>query len=196
MYQAKSHADSAGRSARRAERAIRRRRKSWLLLIAVAAMLLAAVGGTVAFLVTRTDAKENTFVPSKVACAVEETFQNNIKTDVKVKNTGDTAAYLRAVVVVTWQDAAGNVLGAAPVQGEDYAITMPADGKWAQAADGYWYYSEVVAPNASTEALIGECKPLKAAPQAGYTLHVEILASAIQSTLGSTAQAAWAAAAN
>ena len=111
-----------------------------------------------------------------------------------MKNTGDTAAYLRAAVLVTWQDASGNVLGTAPVAGQDYSITMPASAKWAQAKEGFWYYSEAVAPGASTEALIGECKPLKAAPQAGYTLHVEIVASAIQSTLGTNAQTAWAAA--
>ena len=186
MYQAKYQAEGARRSTRR-------NKKAWLLLIAVAAMLLAVVGGTVAYLVTRTNSKVNTFTPSKVACAVEETFKNNVKSDVQVKNTGDTEAYLRAVVLVTWQDASGNVLGTAPVAGQDYSITMPGSTKWAQ-ADGFWYYSEAVAPGASTEALIGECRPLKAAPQAGYTLHVEIVASAIQSTLGAKAQAAWAAA--
>lgn len=186
MYQAKYQAEGAGRSTRR-------NKKAWLLLIAVAAMLLAVVGGTVAYLVTRTNPKVNTFTPSKVACSVVETFKNNVKSNVQVKNTGDTAAYLRAAVLVTWQDASGNVLGTAPVAGQDYSITMPASAKWAQ-ADGFWYYSEAVAPGASTEALIGECQPLKAAPQAGYTLHVEIVASAIQSTLGTNAQAAWAAA--
>lgn len=187
MYQAKYQAEGARRSTRR-------NKKAWLLLIAVAAMLLAVVGGTVAYLVTRTNPKVNTFTPSKVACLVEETFKNNVKSNVQVKNTGDTAAYLRAAVLVTWQDASGNVLGTAPVAGQDYSITMPASDKWAQANDGFWYYSEAVAPGAYTEALIGECKPLKAAPQAGYTLHVEIVASAIQSTLGTNAQAAWAAA--
>lgn len=187
MYQAKYQVEGAGRSTRR-------NKKAWLLLIAVAAMLLAVVGGTVAYLVTRTNSKVNTFTPSKVACSVVETFKNNVKSNVQVKNTGDTAAYLRAAVLVTWQDASGNVLGTAPVAGQDYSITMPASGKWAQANDGFWYYSEAVAPGASTEALIGECQPLKAAPQAGYTLHVEIVASAIQSTLGTNAQTAWAAA--
>lgn len=187
MYQAKYQVEGARRSTRR-------NKKAWLLLIAVAAMLLAVVGGTVAYLVTRTSPEVNTFTPSKVACSVVETFKNNVKSNVQVKNTGDTAAYLRAAVIVTWQDASGNVLGTAPVAGQDYSITMPASGKWAQANDGFWYYSEAVAPGASTEALIGECQPLKAAPQAGYTLHVEIVASAIQSTLGTNAQTAWAAA--
>ena len=188
MYQAKYQAEGARRSTRR-------NKKAWLLLIAVAAMLLAVVGGTVAYLVTRTNSKVNTFTPSKLACSVVETFKNNVKSNVQVKNTGDTAAYLRAAVIVTWQDANGNVLGTAPVKGQDYSITMPANGKWAQDdGDGFWYYSEAVAPGASTEALIEKCEPLEAAPQAGYTLHVEIVASAIQSTLGTSAQAAWAAA--
>lgn len=186
MYQAKYQAEGARRSTRR-------NKKAWLLLIAVAAMLLAVVGGTVAYLVTRTSPEVNTFTPSKVACLVEETLKNNVKSNVQVKNTGDTAAYLRAAVIVTWQDANGNVLGTAPMAGQDYSITMSASDKWEQ-TDGFWYYSEAVAPGASTEALIGECKPLKAAPQAGYTLHVEIVASAIQSTLGTNAQTAWAAA--
>ena len=70
---------------------------------------------------------------SKVACLVEETFKNNVKSNVQVKNTGDAAAYLRAAVLVTWQDASGNVLGTAPVAGQDYSITMPASAKWAKA---------------------------------------------------------------
>ena len=188
MYQAKYQAQGARRSTRR-------NKKAWLLLIAVAAMLLAVVGGTVAYLVTRTNSKVNTFTPSKVACSVVETFKNNVKSNVQVKNTGDTAAYLRAAVIVTWQDANGNVLGTAPVAGQDYSIAMPASAKWAKDdGDGFWYYSEAVAPGASTEALIKNCEPLEAAPQAGYTLHVEIVASAIQSTLGTSAQTAWAAA--
>lgn len=187
MYQAKYQAEGARRSTRR-------NKKAWLLLIAVAAMLLAVVGGTVAYLVTRTNSKVNTFTPSKVACLVEETFKNNVKSNVQVKNTGDTAAYLRAAVLVTWQDASGNVLGTAPVAEQDYSITMPASAKWAQAMMASGTIARQLAPGASTEALIGECQPLKAAPQAGYTLHVEIVASAIQSTLGTNAQAAWAAA--
>ena len=126
MYQAKYQVEGAGRSTRR-------NKKAWLLLIAVAAMLLAVVGGTVAYLVTRTSPEVNTFTPSKVACSVVETFKNNVKSNVQVKNTGDTAAYLRAAVLVTWQDASGNVLGTAPAIRCMWKSSLPQSrAHWAQ----------------------------------------------------------------
>ena len=39
--------------------------------------------------------------------------------------------------------------------------------------------------------LITECKPLKAAPVAGYTLHVEILAQSIQAEPDAAVKEAW-----
>jgi len=153
--------------------------KKTLLLISLAMVLVLAIGGTIAFLATNTQDVKNSFAPSQVSCVVEETFENNVKTNVTVKNTSDIDAYLRAAVVVTWQNANGDVLGVAPVKDKDFTMEL-GDGWDTDTTDGYYYYPNAVKPGASTTELITECKVLKAAPEAGYTLHVEIIASAIQ----------------
>lgn len=149
------------------------------IALSLALILTFAIGGTIAFLATNTQDVKNSFAPSQVSCVVEETFENNVKTNVTVKNTSDIDAYLRAAVVVTWQNANGDVLGVKPVKGEDFTMKL-GDGWDTDTTDGYYYYPTAVKPGESTEKLIEKCEVLKAAPEAGYTLHVEIIASAIQ----------------
>ena len=76
-------------------------KKTVVLLTAIAVLLCATVGGTVAYLVTSTRSITNTFTPSNVTISIEESMSGNVKNDVKIKNTGNTAAYIRAAVVVT-----------------------------------------------------------------------------------------------
>lgn len=161
-------------------------KKSIALLISLILVLTVTVGGTLAFLIATSDTVKNTFTPSSVTTEVYEEFENNLKKNVSIKNTGDTAAYIRAAVVVTWQDENGNVHGTVPANG-DYEITYnlydqtnPV-GKWELGTDGFYYWTSPVAPDATTGVLITEAKPLKAAPAEGYTLCIEILGSGIQS---------------
>lgn len=175
---------------------LRRPKRLATLLVSLVLVLGVAVGGTVAFLSTRTDSKENTFTPSKVTCAVTETFNNNVKSNVAVKNTGDTTAFIRAAINVTWmsnKDAANQTVSAkVPVKDTDYSITFAKNTNWIQGADGYYYYQLPVGPQDSTEVLIEECKLLKdAAVPDGYHLSVEIVASAIQSVPEAAVKAAW-----
>jgi len=181
---------------------LRRPKRLATLLVSLLLVLGVAVGGTVAFLSTRTDSKVNTFTPSEVTCAVTETFENNVKSQVAVKNTGDTTAFIRAAINVTWmKDAeagtkynAGDqtVSAKVPVKDTDYSITFAKNTNWIQGADGYYYYKLPVAPQGSTEVLIEECKLLEnASVPDGYHLSVEIVASAIQSAPDSVVQNMW-----
>ena len=104
------------------ERSCRRSGKAIALLVSVLLIVTVAVGGTVAFLVAGTDPLQNLFTPSKVTTEVGETLEGSEKRTVFIKNTGDTAAWIRAAVVVTWQDEVGNVYGQTPVAGTDYTI--------------------------------------------------------------------------
>ena len=177
-------------------------RRTLRLFVCAAAMLGVAVGGTVAFLSTRTDSKVNTFTPSKVTCEVTETFENNVKSHVAVQNTGDTTAFIRAAINVTWMknEEAGTEYNAAdqtvsakvPLKGTDYSITLAENNNWIQGADGYYYYKLPVNPQGSTGVLIEECELLKnASVPDGYHLSVEIVASAIQSAPDSVVQSMW-----
>lgn len=175
---------------------LRRPKRLATLLVSLLLVLGVAVGGTVAFLSTRTDSKENTFTPSKVTCEVTETFNNNVKSQVAVKNTGDTTAFIRAAINVTWmsnQDAANQTVSAkVPVKDKDYSITFAKNTNWIQGADGYYYYQLPVDPKDSTGVLIEECKLLNyASVPDGYHLSVEIVASAIQSAPDSVVQSMW-----
>lgn len=175
---------------------LRRPKRLATLLVSLLLVLGVAVGGTVAFLSTRTDSKVNTFTPSEVTCEVTETFNNNVKSQVAVKNTGDTTAFIRAAINVTWmsnQDAANQTVSAkVPVKDTDYSITFAKNTNWIQGADGYYYYQLPVDPQGSTEVLIEECKLQEnASVPDGYHLSVEIVASAIQSAPYSVVQSMW-----
>ena len=175
-------------------------RKATLVVVLVAVILAASVGGTLAYLATKTDALENIFQPVKVTSKVEETMSSDglTKSDVAIKNTGDIPAYLRAAVVITWQNDEGNVLGKLPEAGVDYTITYPTSSKWtAKQSDGFYYYTESVASQNTTEELIDSITVNKVAPESGYKLHVEVIGSAIQASgiPGATYQTAWSKAA-
>lgn len=166
-------------------------KKSLVLLTAMIVLLCAVVGGTVAYLVTATDPVTNTFTPTSASTTIEEKFENNVKNDVTIKNNGDVDVYIRAAVVITWQDSSGKVLGQVPVAGTDYTITWSMVDWIGPKSDGYYYYKKPVSKNESTGVLFTDCKPKKAAPVDGYTLHVEIISEAIQAEPTTAVQEAW-----
>ena len=192
----------AGKYLQSEHKQLRRPKRLATLLVSLLLVLGVAVGGTVAFLSTRTDRKVNTFTPSKVTCEVTETFNDNVKSNVAVQNTGDTTAFIRAAINVTWMkdaetgteyEAADQTVSAKiPVEGTDYSITFAQNTNWIQGADGYYYYQLPVKPQDSTEVLIEECKlQNNASVPDGYHLSVEIVASAIQSAPDSVVQSMW-----
>ena len=162
------------------------------LLVCVILILCATVGGTLAYVFIKPPAVGSTFAPARVSCAVVENFTNNVKTDVRVKNTGDATAYIRVAVLTTWkyQDRNGvdHNHAQSPIPNVDYTIIYAENTNWLLGVDGYWYYAYPVpcAKNAQaedvlTEILISQVKLLEnAMAPDGYTLSVEIVASAIQ----------------
>lgn len=178
--------------------------KKTIAIISLALLILITVGTTLALVFTDTKPVQNTFTPSRVSCAVVETLVNGdnstttetsagtvsnftSKSDVKIKNTGDTDAYIRVAVVVNWMSKDGTKVWAQkPKIGTDYEIDFKPEVEnrvdiWEKGNDGYWYCKKEVAPTETTDILITEAKQLKPAPE-GYYLSIEIVASAIQST--------------
>ena len=161
--------------------------KKMLILLAATMLLLTfAVGGTIAYLVTSDGPVVNTFEPAKVTIAVKESFEDNIKKDVYITNTGSAKAYIRAAIVVTWQDANGNIYPAFPVENTDYRIDY---GTGWTPSGGYYYYNGEVEPGDPTTNLIDSIAPVAGKAPNGYALHVEILAQAIQAEGGAVASA-------
>ena len=176
--------------------------------LALVLILICTVGGTLAYVFTHSGSVENTFTPSKVTTAVVENVNGeeterapvdggavekiNTKSNVKIKNTGETEAYIRATVVVTWKKI--EMVGNQEVV-HVYAMAPTCDfnsaTNWIAGADGYYYYNEQVAPGQTTAELIkGEPRVTGTAPE-GYFLSVEIVASGIQSTPDSVVSAEW-----
>ena len=188
----------------------RRHILSGVFAIAFAGVLL--VGGTIAFLSAETGTVTNKFTPGEVTTAVVETNTDaGAKTNVFVKNTGNVEGYIRAAVVVTWQNESGQVYGSAPVSklevtGDDpynYEIVLSdsendgKSGEWKLASDGFYYWTEPVKSmeeadnDCGTGYLILSCEQVGEAPAPGYFLCVEIIASGIQSLPASVVADEW-----
>ena len=169
----------------------KRSKKSLALLVSMVLLVVGVVGGTIAYIVTNAGPVVNEFVPAKVPCEIVEDFDGNVKQDVQIKNTGNIDAYIRAKVVVTWQDKDGNVAAQVPVKDTDYTITYTNNGTWFKDANDYWYCKTAVAPNTTTPTLIAECKPVDGQAPEGYYLSVEIVAESIQSQPSDAVEQAW-----
>ena len=153
----------------------RESKKSLTALIALILIVCLAVGGTVAFIVTQTQAVKNTFTPSDVTVKIKEEFQDNIKSSITVLNVNDAdkedvPCYIRVKLVSNIQDNDGNVLRAAPLG----KISLGND--WIDGGDGCYYYKNVVEVGQSTSNLLAD--------GASITLTdgqvVEVLAEGIQ----------------
>lgn len=158
------------------------KQRTVLLLVSLSLALLISVGVTLAFVIAQTPPVENTFEPSVVDCAV--------LSDTSVDNTGDTEAYIRAAIVVTWKKADNTVWAMKPVEGDgnDYKLVLGAG--WKKIGD-YYYYKLPVPFDQSTGKLIASCTQLKDAPTSDYSLSVEIVAAAVQSQPDQAVLAAW-----
>lgn len=161
------------------------------VLASLTLILIACIGGTVAYLITQTGTVVNTFKAADIPPAVVEDFDNSVKSNVKIQNTGSADAYIRASVIFTWVDSEGNVYGEEPKEWSsntnsgDYTITwcgLAENGGWILGTDGYYYYKNKVGPSELTTVLFTDCKLVEgiSIPE-GYNFSVEILSQSIQS---------------
>ena len=174
------------------------RAKTWKALIVAAlavVILTAAVGGTMAWLSTQTQDLTNTFEPAKVTCAVNETFENNVKSNVSIKNTGTTDAYIRAMIVANWctaKDANGKTKVVAPYAVNAVNFTDVSESGWVKHSDGFYYYTQSVAPGQTTGNLFTSCTPNDdEKPEGADHLEVNIICQAVQSTPAAAVGEAW-----
>ena len=145
--------------------------------ICFALILLVTVGGTFAVLKNVGSSVTNRFIPGSVSTEVNERLSGNEKSDIKIKNTGNTSAYIRVAVVQNWVDGDGNV-----VPGTLPALPATLGDKWElNTKDGFYYYKKAVDPNGETTALFSSAITEPANGPSGAHLQVTILADGIQS---------------
>lgn len=176
--------------------------RSLILLLTLVLLIGSGIGMTVGFLSTRTEPVKNDFTYGKVSCEVLETFgkESNryIKRDVRIKNTGNTSAYIRVLLVFTWKDEKGNVYVNKPQINEDYQINPDISNGWSiyQNSIGTYsyYYKYPVAAGEETPNLIDSLRqtPGVVGPENGkYALSVEIVADAVQAEPTDAVTDAW-----
>lgn len=173
---------------RKIQKRKKQKREKIALLVSLVLLFTITVGGTIAFIYTQTQSVTNTFKPSNVACEVDEDFDEKIKQDVSIKNTGDTEAYIRATILVNWIDDSENISAVKPVLDEDYSLSFAENNDWLKIGE-YYYYKSPVEAKGHTDILIKECRQLT--EKDGYYLSVEILAEAIQSTPSKAVEESW-----
>lgn len=156
-------------------------------IISVVLILTLAVGGTIAFLSTKTDPVVNTFNPSQVTCSVVEDFDGKTKTNVNVKNTGDIPAFIRVKLVAYRTNDAGQHIGGVS---EVPAFTLGKD--WARCGD-YYYYTYPVAPGATPADSLAEVIKLTEnyTDVDGGHQSIDVIAEAIQAGPEAAVKAAW-----
>lgn len=202
MYQGKHSAQPAGRARRgmspahdvtpsRRRSARRHGGRPLALLLALILVVGAAAGGTVAWLTQTTGTANNNFEYGQVSCKVEEDFTpgSTTKENVRITNTGNIPAYIRATYVVNWLDKDGKIAASVP-EGYSYNLTENPDGKWTKGTDGYFYYLTPVAPRESTLGSLLTCTAVRP-ENPEYELSVEILATAVQSAPADAVKEAW-----
>lgn len=176
-------------------------KKRLAVLLASVLLLVVTVGGTIAFLVDSTDPLVNTFTPTSVNVTVTDNVSGNVKDTVEIKNTGKTSAYIRARIVGSWVSDKDNTTVVQawdpalyntdnPEAGGDGTFTgLPGTGWVKRESDGYYYYTEPVAPNRPTGTPLFTSYEVKKTV-GGAHLVLDILVQAIQSE-GGAALNAW-----
>ncbi len=152
-----------------------------LAAVGVVALALAGAAELTSAYLTVRDSVDNAFLLGTVTPSVTETFDPaaGVKENVSVQNTGNAPVYIRALVLVSWQDAAGATLSAQPAAGTDYDLVGPQTG-WALGGDGYYYCTSPVQPGGSTPMLVQKLTDKNA--DAGRYLCVDVIAQAVQAS--------------
>ena len=164
----------------------------FLPVFLVALLVLTMASGSVfAYMKAKTPVVENMIVPAFVNCEVNETFANNEKTSIKVKNTGNIDAYLRVCFVTYWEnkDENGNAI---IVSKPSKDITgLPLGNKWIAGSNNIYYYTEAIAPGAEVEFLGDGEKIILEIDANGNRQVIEVFAEAIQSIPAKAVENSW-----
>lgn len=147
-----------------------------ILMTALLVAFCVGIGGTTAYLTDRTPHIVNTLQPGRVPPQIAEEFDGLIKRNVRVKNEGNTDAFVRAFAVISWKDRDGDIAPEIPTENLDYSIVW-ADSGWEKLGD-YYYCTTAVAPETMTPVLIEEVQ--QKAEKTGHDLVVDIVAQTIQ----------------
>ena len=155
-------------------------KKAILLCVLTIALVTAAVGSTLAMVITRTQTINNVFRPAEIEIS---SWSGN-----DIINSGTVAVYVRAAVVVTWASESNpkEILSIAPEAGVDYTLTLT-DG-WFKAKDGFYYH---IAPLSAAQSTTLIANFEQTGTMEGHVLNVQVVSSAIQTNPTEAVESSW-----
>lgn len=162
------------------------------LILSLCLIFALAVGTTVALLVAHTNAVTNTFTAAKSKITIEETTDDGIKSEIRVKNEGTATSYVRVKLVMNWVSKDGKTISGEPV---NIDVNYDKDNWFLK--DGIYYYRTPVGPkdlgNDTTANLLKAGSPIKQPDDApdGYHLEVTVLAESIQAAPSKAVTDSW-----
>ena len=178
----------------------RKLRKPVKVILSFLLIFTVTVGGTLAYLSTQTNDVVNTFTPSHVDCKVEEVFENNVKSAIKVQNTSDIDAFIRVKLISYRVNDEGKQIGGLATI-DDFNL----GNGWFK-YDGFYYHKTPVAPNDNDSTTYYDMTKNLLADETSITLKsyevttedpdggrqvIEVMAEAIQSKPNSAVEQAW-----
>lgn len=162
--------------------------KSALSAICFLLILFCGIGGTLAFIVAKTDSITNVFTTAKVNLDVQESFDGTVKSEIVVNNKGDAQIYVRVKLITYRVDENGN-----PIGGEATIPTFTLGSNWKLIGNCY-YYLAPLGTGESTSDLLATSIELKEYDDAnGGKQVVEVLSEAIQANPLDAVEEAWGA---
>lgn len=160
-----------------------------MMVLSIVLLLGVAIGGTIAWLSTKTTPVTNTFTPAKVTCKVEENFDENtgVKTKVNVTNTGNIAVYIRVKLVTYRTNDAGQHIG-----GTAELPKFTPGENWVEYGK-YYYYTLPVEPKAQPQTNLADSMTLEKSYEDadGGKQALDVMAEAIQSAPEKAVGEAW-----
>ena len=160
-----------------------RGRRAIVLSIISTLLLSVAIGGTIAYIATRTDTTNNTFIPPVARI--------QLKDQEAITNVGNIPVYVRALAIVNWISVEDEhtISSDVPKEGVDFDITFITEGWFLAESDGFYYYEKVLLPGESV-TILAQATRLET-EKAGYDLRLQLLTTSIQADPIDAVHAAW-----
>lgn len=150
-------------------------KKRLILVFTLVLIVAIAASSTIAWFTAQSVTLTNSFGVAEVACEIDEDFDDNIKRNVRVQNTGTMEAYIRVALIPLVIDGS-NVVFPTSSELEDIIMDLN-DTEWVRGDDEYYYCLTPIDPSGYTPILINECR---IAPSSNYNFELQIVAQAIQ----------------
>lgn len=165
-------------------------KRNWALLVLVLCLSTCAITGMILAKYADDNQMESGIditAQGVLSVAVSDPVVEGYKHSYTLSNRNDSnvPVYVRAAVLVNWQDSEGNLWAVPPKEGSDYIIEATSCTKLGD----YYYYNDSCEPSDAFQLSVNLAAGAK--PPVGYTLHVTILAEGIQCIPENAASDAW-----